>query len=119
MSHIYLSAQIQLGNLQKKAKVMKPELNNLSHILRNKNLWPEGFEWDYSHCHTCAMGLAHKLWKEQIEYPLTNVMAKVFDMSSEAAGDIFTGMGKTLEDEQNITPEQVADAIDAYIANKK
>jgi len=65
------------------------------------------------------MGLAHRLWKE-IEYPFVVDMAKAFDMSSvDAAADIFTGMGETLEDEQNITPENVADAIDLYLAKQK
>ena len=25
-------------------------------------LWPVGFCWNYRHCGTCAMGLAHRLW---------------------------------------------------------
>ena len=38
-----------------------PTLAELAEILRNRSRWPEGFEWDFNDCRTCAMGLAKVL----------------------------------------------------------
>lgn len=37
----------------------KQELNRIALIdlLRDSSRWPEGFHWNYSYCHTCAIGL--------------------------------------------------------------
>src|ERR1700733_2317440 len=40
----------------------KPSLAALALVLRNRELWPEDFTWDYTRCSNCAIGLAAKLW---------------------------------------------------------
>jgi hypothetical protein len=105
-----------------------PSLQALSHILRHRELWPEGFAWDYSECETCAMGLAHKLWRLRSQYTMavgmhrlvSDDMAKQFAMPDISAQCIFGG--RDLEDVYgvdntvDVTPEMVADRIDQYLA---
>ena len=81
----------------------------LSFILRNRALWPEGFEWDYSQCETCAMGLAFKLG--MVASPQTFFMAERFSMPARVATDIFCWAPGICAD---ITPEHIADLLDAY-----
>ena len=45
-----------------KSPVLDPSLKNLSYILRHREWWPDGFEWDYRYCASCAIGLCEKLW---------------------------------------------------------
>ena len=106
----------------------KPSLQGLSYVLRHKELWPEGFEWNYRDCRRCAMGLAVELWQEvkwhwedgernNITSP--EIMAKAFPIEKIAAHEIFCGaayvhniyMGK-------VRPAMVADDIDAYLARQ-
>jgi hypothetical protein len=103
----------------------KPSLQNLSYALRHPDTWPEGFNWQYQNCGTCAMGLAHELWKEIPQTYFTNgasIMAKAFAMPYSEANDIFM-RGRNAprkafigpRDPTRQTPERVADAIDAYL----
>jgi hypothetical protein len=118
----------------------KPSLVGLSYMLRHPDTWPEGFVWNYNRCEQCAMGLAHAMWR----VPLTDidtgasVMARTFAMPYGDANSIFMGKGswiptktamhtegslwwkKTITEVQKnpraVTPEMVADQIDAYLA---
>jgi hypothetical protein len=104
----------------------KPSLHALSYALRHPDTWPTEFHWNYSNCATCAMGLAHLLWKKSVEpaYNATGVtiMARAFSMPYTEAQDIFMrgrGAPRTCyigkRDYKRLTPERVADAIDAYL----
>ncbi len=104
----------------------KPSLHALSYSLRHPDTWPQGFFWDYSNCHQCAMGLAHALWKAKIPptdiHDGASIMAKSFAMPYSEARDIFLeGRGAPricFIGPRNIdiqTPERVADQIDAYL----
>lgn len=105
----------------------KPSLGTLSHILRHKELWPEGFEWMFSDCNHCAMGLAMHLWCSKRILGIASSFVKmdqVFCMPHEYVMDIFMGRGtwspKMLSgnpDLKVITPEMVADQIDIYLEN--
>ena len=125
----------------------KPSLENLSYALRHPETWPQGFAWDYRHCDSCAMGLAHQLWglfpkTECVSYDpdhlaLKSEVARELAMPYEDVKDIFFGSGdsypsitivkghlwwkKTRQRTNNasVTPEMVADEIDAYIARQK
>ena len=86
----------------------------LSFILRNRALWPEGFEWDYSDCKACAMGLAFKLGMVSGYY--VEHAAERLGMTTNEANMIFLyayalRFPKSWED---ITPEHIADLLDAY-----
>lgn len=95
----------------------KPGLDALSHILRHKELWPAGFEWNYENCESCAIGLAAKLWA--IKCPCSRTVAHSMGMPVYAAVDIFDLGGKWKPKSIDaITPDMVADQIDKYIASR-
>lgn len=120
----------------------KPSLHALSYILRHPDTWPKGFVWNFDDCETCAMGLAHRLWK--IIPPTKNktaasIMANTFAIPYEAADSIFMGnnrgypaswLARTHTEPgflwgertyrnpvsfDNVTPEMIADEIDKYL----
>lgn len=118
----------------------KPSLVGLSYALRHPDVWPKGFVWNYGNCHQCAMGLAHKLWSEvEVADPDTGatIMARTFSMPYSVSRGIFLGQGPyadwmptkkettghffnkkttTRDDHDEVTPEMVADQIDAFLA---
>ena len=96
----------------------KPSLEALSWLLRHKEMWPRGFEWIYRDCHSCAMGLAWTLWRESIDLPVPEVIAKVFFMEESAACRIFIN-GAFKHQTLDVTPEMIADDIDEYLAGRK
>lgn len=96
--------------------------------------FPEGFEWDFIDCWSCAMGLALSLKHGQV---------MTHNLLSQLTGD-FTGdavkmyltdgkrmnhmvferifwsiRGKPVLDHKDVTPEMVADQIDAWLAEQK
>lgn len=117
----------------------RPSLENLSYALRHPETWPDGFAWNYADCESCAMGLAAKLWESMGEikeaYAAKNhnitKMAKAFSLSYSASKCIFYDAEKTRFSRErhffglierkieathaDITPDMVADDIDAYI----
>jgi hypothetical protein len=100
----------------------KPSLEALSHILRHKEMWPEGFKWNFGDCQSCAMGLAHKMWLE-INSPSSYRMAEHMGITERDACDLFVEASWNADwnsDKYNfdITPEMVADQIDLYLAAK-
>ena len=86
----------------------------LSFILRNRALWPNGFEWDYTRCETCAMGLAVRLGMATRHNTLA--MTVPFNMSVEEAEKIFIEARHhfSVARMSDITPEHIADLLDAY-----
>ena len=96
----------------------KPSLKSLSYVLRHSETWPEDFEWDYRDCITCAMGLASQLWNKVQTHTLS--MSLEFDMSHLSTYRIFIELDRVLKKPANkITPIDVADAIDAYLADNQ
>ena len=81
-------------------------LKNLSYALRHRETWPAGFEWNYQDCYKCAMGLAHRMWPQQVAAPSSDVMAETFGMNPFDASMVFLHAGAPA------TPEQIADKID-------
>lgn len=109
----------------------KPSLHALSYALRHPDTWPDGFYWDYNRCQKCAMGLAHRLWESYVPWvgidSGPSVMAKTFSMPYAASKRIFMDADKHHKDSylfgmikiarmSSITPEMVADDIDAFLA---
>lgn len=121
---------------------IEPSLSMLSHFLRDKDLWPKGFIWDYSNCTTCAMGLAVEMFNltlgnDEMGCPFPaqtylHAMLETFGLKENEARKIFTQLGsperginflwrdigEVIRNHKQITPEQVADAIDAYLAKQ-
>lgn len=113
--------------------ISKPTLAALSFVLRNKDLWPAGFQWDFGSTKECAMGLAHRLWPADVPEPFgapetgSAQMAGVFKIPYQAADDIFYGSTRSypykllwmtlgVTPRRDVTPEMVAGAIDKYVA---
>lgn len=96
-----------------------PTLKDLSYLLRHREEWPEGFYWDYTNMGTCAAGLAEQKFNLHLpddEYWTT--LAEVFGITDTIA--IFVGAARkstlprhNLRSMRDVTPERVADVIDA------
>lgn len=104
---------------------LKPDLKTLSIVLRDRTLWPAGFTWDYSNCQHCAMGLADRLFsiiKGGITVDMTHdnidACSEALNLPFNIGAAIFLRVGvgdETTRTMSEVTPEQVADEIDAYL----
>ncbi len=100
---------------------LEPSLANLATVLRDRSLWPKEFEWDYSGHIGCACGLGRSMW------PGVQFNALLDRMSVKDFARIFMDIGVTVDllsddamlQRKLVTPEQVADAIDAYLVGVK
>lgn len=90
-------------------------LENLSFTLRHPDMWPNGFEWNYSDCNRCAMGLAHKMWPKIVREPTTSAMVSAFGINDAKAADIFTGAARGDYSGFGVTATRVADLIDELL----
>ena len=108
----------------------KPSLEALSHLLRHREMWPQGFTWNYSVCDKCAMGLARVMWEKDYISPCPDdtilraekYMQSTFGLDMDIIDNIFEGEGwdaKTDIDFEAITPEMVADKIDKHLQSKE
>jgi hypothetical protein len=93
---------------------LTPNLQNLATVLRHREMWPRGFEWCYSNPSTCAMGLAWRLG--MISRTCLLSAAEEFGIPFDVAIRIFLFLGLECGEAKDVTPEHVADAIDAYLA---
>ena len=99
-------------------------LRKLAWVLRHPEVWPKGHTWNYNstivrhECGTfgCAMGVARLMWPAHINDADVVEMGDKFEMLLCDAGAIFyepPTYGKTAAE---VTPLDVADAIDRYLA---
>ena len=98
----------------------EPSLPALAFVLRHKETWPTGFEWNFSNCRHCAMGMAHRLWPDVVREPDMQHMCEVFDLSNKDARFLFHShylpllQWTTFPISWGMTPEVIADRIDKY-----
>lgn len=117
----------------------KPSLVALAYALRHPETWPEGFVWDYGSCADCAMGLASELWSDRKSPDpddsdaMRSWIAREMALPLGRADDIFFGLAPIVTkkvkvgwfrsrtegkpDWDAVYPEDVADAIDRYLAS--
>lgn len=103
----------------------RPNLVALSYALRHPDPWPKDFVWNYASCDECAMGLACQLWPALIlpendagndHRRIKSILARTFAMSYKTAVKIFFKMDKEIgREHKDVMPDDVADAIDAYL----
>lgn len=95
------------------AVTLEPSLRNLAYVLRHKEMWPKGFEWNYPNFTGCAMGLSEELWNKSVysEY-LDEVDRKIFIRPVSLFRHPLTGFNGRM---QMVTPEIVADRIEKYL----
>lgn len=86
----------------------------LSLALRHPETWPPGFVFDYLDRRTCALGLAYRL--EMIDEPHAQAMMTAFGLSDHQAFTMFC-FGYGCVKKGQVTPEMVADRIDAHLAH--
>lgn len=107
----------------------KPTLQALAYALRNPDVWPEDFTWDYRKSSHCAIGLAARLWPKKFpSVSITDVMlgfglstvvtyAIFIDARASHRNWLLRGLNiASLSRTQAATnPEDVADMIDTYL----
>lgn len=108
-------------------RTAKPSLSVLSFVLRNKELWPKGFEWNFSYCYSCAIGLAYCLW-QQVPTCHPHNVARAVNIEFMDAYELFmsTPEEAIIHDRKRntvteipVTPEMIADRIDKFLAEKE
>lgn len=130
--------------VQALSKIMdRPNLVGLSYGLRHPETWPADFVWNYSDCRTCGIGLALRLWpqmkmpsgpnQEEAQRAKETWIAREMAMSHREAKNIFFGLysgakeveagvgfwgrkTRMVKDFSGVTADDVADAIDKYLA---
>ena len=111
--------------------LQRPSMSALAYVLRHPQTWPPGFKWDFSNCHTCAMGLCYRLWHERgpataawfggvaelLGIPPRDAFAlfvspclRPFRRADPAAPSVAPSIAPS------ITPDMIADEIDHYLA---
>jgi hypothetical protein len=110
-----------------KSPVLTPSLENLSYILRHREWWPEGFEWDFRCYGTCALGLSEALWDQTVASLNNETFFQNMDTIEEYDRIFTTPAGKAAiwryfrgrdYAMKSVTSEQVADQIDQYLASR-
>jgi hypothetical protein len=100
----------------------EPTLRDLAYALRHKEMWPEGFSWDYRYSESCAIGLCYKLY----DRAPSNFDEFNGDYDGNSSYMLFCTPVSffkyplTLRSERMhmVTPEMVADRIDDYLGGK-
>ena len=103
----------------------KPSLSTLAFVLRHRELWPEGFEWDYNDCEQCGMGMAFRLGlaarpSHETVGPSLDAVTEAFDLSEDAALKLFVYAQMDLpashRSRRFVTPDHVATLIEQHLA---
>lgn len=105
-------------------------LADLSWRLRSPETWPANFQWNYGCCDTCAMGLAWQLAGARSRFPLLprrlDTILSLTVATLADATDFQQMKGIFLElhirkssNASKIRPDDVADAIDEYLADRR
>jgi hypothetical protein len=90
----------------------KPSVRGLAWLLRHPERWPADFEFDFRDSYTCAKGLAHRQWPNEVPPPLfSEYIARALGITEAQADSIFDG--KRLWRTLDISPEAIAADLDA------
>lgn len=95
----------------------KPTLERLAHVLRHRELWPKHFEWKFKDCEHCAMGLARRIFPNHVASSDSPTMSETFGIPALDAQNIFM-MPNAGYCFMSVTPEVIADRIDAYLESR-
>jgi hypothetical protein len=86
-----------------------PSLAGLAWVLRHKEAWPPGHIWSFARGATCAVGIGHRRWE-------VNVIDADIGLSRRHREYMFCYGAYAPVADCDVTPEMVADRIDAYLA---
>lgn len=109
--------------LQRPEPQIRPSLANLSTTLRHPEQWPAGFVWDYQFGHSCALGLAVRLWGEPIG-TLIGSCAQIFFraptmltiVEKRPWWAVWRPVTYRRPCMREVQPHHIADLIDAHLA---
>jgi hypothetical protein len=90
----------------------KPSVRGLAWLLRHPERWPADFEFDFWDSRTCAKGLAHRQWPNEVPSPLScECITQALGITEAQTDRIFNGsrLWRTLD----ISPETIAADLDA------
>lgn len=103
-------------------------LARLAVVLRDRSMWPDGFEWNYGDCPRCAMGLAYEIktgkyldgiYGSNVTRAIRRLINDAKAMKIKDFNGIFWKLNERLEiHSYQVTPEHVASAIESYLASK-
>jgi hypothetical protein len=90
--------------------ISTPTVANLVWVLRHREVWPQGFQWNYGDCDHCAMGLAARLWSEIVSAN-TYTLAVALNITHFQSQEAFLNacLDKHMRD---ISPDDVADMLE-------
>ena len=96
------------GLVEAAPDLSKPTLEGLSWLLRHKEAWPPTHVWDFHQEASCAIGIARGHWGYDAirRIPGCTVLAMV---------RLFSQLQYLPVQDKDVTPEMVADRIDAYL----
>lgn len=105
-----------LWDPNKDVDLTKPSLKGLSYLLKHKELWPEGFDWNWSSPTHCAMGLCRKQWGTRLGmfFQLrkhSTIAARMLGITQPEAQHLFLNSSWS-------TPTTIADKIDELIVER-
>jgi hypothetical protein len=90
--------------------LLSPSVEGLCYALRNREVWPEGFSWNFSYPESCAMGLAQKMWPKFISSPYHTDVTRALGLNITAAHGVFIWRSEHNE------PSDIADALEAKVS---
>jgi hypothetical protein len=100
-----------------------PSLERLAWVLEHPESWPVGFEWDYTNCRKCAVGMAERLYGFRNPCGIATVgsfMGCHFGIPHKVAVAIFLRLGAAEGvPARDISPLHVASAIREYLASRR
>jgi len=97
--------------------LLEPSLRNLSYLLRHPELWPAGFQFNFAHRQTCAMGLAHRVWGQRhMPWPYFAETAELLGISPDLAFRLFVLAPSRVVSYCDVMPELLADRIDEALS---
>ena len=103
-----------LRQLDAGVDLSKPSVKGLAYLLRNKQLWPAGFIWEYQYHCGCAMGLAKRMWGKTPEMP-DRQFKDAFYGRSDYGGKPYKRLGFIPKPMSKVTPEDVAARLESYL----
>jgi hypothetical protein len=91
-----------------------PSLVGLAYLLRHKELWPRGFDWNYNASQTCAVGLSYQFWGNGCPILWCDWTRNTFPIPLEKYNNIFYHPFDD-KDYSDVTPEDIASIIDDFL----
>jgi hypothetical protein len=97
------------------AVALPPTLDSLATVLRDRSLWPYGFEWDFRQKCSCAIGMAEEIWGPSNPFNQTAPVSELRKYAETFCNPKkryvlgFIPWGVTM---RGVTPEDVADRIE-------